>query len=103
MNPVNEIVENVEIVEAEIVEAEIIAFIPLRVCTSCGSSTNKFKAKGRKCIKCYSKTNNEKFKEKDYFKHYYINHKPVKPPKEPVPIDVPIPEVEPNYDIFPAV
>ena len=84
---INEVVENNKVVEYEII----------RVCTSCGSSTNKFKVKGKKCIKCYSKTNNEKFKKKEYFKQYYQDHKP--PPKTP---EVP-PKDEPNYDIFPAV
>ena len=52
----------------------------LRTCIACGSSTNKFKPKARKCIKCYSKINNEKYKKKDYFKQYYLDHKPPKPP-----------------------
>ena len=52
----------------------------LRTCIACGSSTNKFKPKARKCIKCYSKINNEKYKKKDYFKQYYLDHKPHVPP-----------------------
>ena len=56
-----------------------------RTCIACGSSTNKFKPKARKCIRCYSKTKNEKFKNKDYFKQYYLDHKPTKPPKPPAP------------------
>lgn len=52
----------------------------LRTCIACGSSTNKFKPKARKCTKCYSKINNEKYKKKDYFKQYYLDHKPPKPP-----------------------
>ena len=51
-----------------------------RTCIACGSSTNKFKPKARKCTKCYSKINNEKYKKKDYFKQYYLDHKPPKPP-----------------------
>ena len=64
----------------------------LRTCIACGSSTNKFKPKARKCIKCYSKINNEKYKKKDYFKQYYLDHKPpassvvgTQPPKPPSP------------------
>lgn len=52
----------------------------VRSCIACGSSTNKFKPKARKCIKCYSKINNEKYKKKDYFKQYYLDHKPPAPP-----------------------
>jgi len=48
----------------------------VRSCIACGSSTNKFKPKARKCTKCYSKINNEKYKKKDYFKQYYLDHKP---------------------------
>ena len=33
----------------------------MRSCIACGSSTNKFKPKARKCTKCYSKINNEKY------------------------------------------
>ena len=51
-----------------------------RPCIACGSSTNKFKPKARKCTKCYSKINNEKYKKKDYFKQYYLDHKPPAPP-----------------------
>ena len=57
----------------------------MRSCIACGSSTNKFKPKARKCIKCYSKINNEKYKKKDYFKQYYLDHKPPAiPPASPV-------------------
>jgi hypothetical protein len=52
----------------------------MRSCIACGSSTNKFKPKARKCTKCYSKINNEKYKKKDYFKQYYLDHKPPAPP-----------------------
>jgi hypothetical protein len=56
-----------------------------RSCIACGSTSNKFKAKGKKCIKCYSKINNEKHREKDYFKQYYLDHKPItnKQPEQP--------------------
>ena len=52
----------------------------MRICSVCGKddTTNKFKTKGKKCIKCYSKSNNEKHREKDYFKKYYQNRKIVK-------------------------
>lgn len=48
-----------------------------RVCTICNESGNKFKVvngklSGRRCIKCVSKINNQRLKEKDYYKKYYI-------------------------------
>ena len=49
----------------------------IRICSVCGKDeiTNKFKPKGKKCIKCYSKSNNIKHREKDYFKKYYQDSK----------------------------
>ena len=49
----------------------------IRICSVCGidETRNKFKPKGKKCIKCYSKSNNEKHREKDYFKKYYQDSK----------------------------
>ena len=68
----------------------------LKACTSCGSTANKFKQKGKNCIKCYSKINNQKFKDKDYFKQYYLEHKPV---KETKPLTEPIEPIEPTEPI----
>jgi len=47
-----------------------------RICTECGIDelTNKFKPKGKKCIKCYSRKNNLKM-GKEYFKKYYSDRK----------------------------
>ena len=47
-----------------------------RVCTECGVDelVNKFKRKGKKCIKCYSRKNNLKM-GKEYFKKYYSDRK----------------------------
>jgi hypothetical protein len=47
-----------------------------RICTECGVDelTNKFKPKGKKCIKCYSRKNNLKM-GKEYFKKYYSDRK----------------------------
>lgn len=47
-----------------------------RVCVECGVDelTNKFKPKGKKCIKCYSRKNNLKM-GKEYFKKYYSDRK----------------------------
>lgn len=51
----------------------------IRVCTVCAKdeTTNKFKPKGKKCIKCYSKANNIKMGQ-DYFKKYYQDRKTAK-------------------------
>ena len=51
----------------------------IRVCTVCAKdeTTNKFKPKGKKCIKCYSKANNIKMGQ-DYFKKYYLDRKTAK-------------------------
>lgn len=45
-----------------------------KVCITCGSSENKFRNVGKRCIKCYSKSNNIKSKEKGYHKKYYLEH-----------------------------
>ena len=47
-----------------------------RICSECGVDelTNKFKPKGKKCIKCYSRKNNSKM-GKEYFKKYYSDRK----------------------------
>ena len=49
----------------------------IRICSVCGKDeiTNKFKLKGKRCIKCYSNSNNIKHREKDYFKKYYQDSK----------------------------
>lgn len=52
--------------------------VNIKVCTECGSSTNKFRPKGKKCIKCYSKKNNDKLKDTEYHKKYYLEHEGTK-------------------------
>ena len=49
----------------------------IRICSVCekDETTNKFKPKGKRCIKCYSNSNNIKHREKDYFKKYYQDSK----------------------------
>ena len=51
----------------------------IRICSVCAKdeTTNKFKPKGKKCIKCYSKSNNIKMGQ-DYFKKYYQDRKTAK-------------------------
>ena len=48
----------------------------IRICSECGKdeTINKFKKKGKKCIKCYSKKNNQKLGP-EYFKKYYLDNK----------------------------
>ena len=50
--------------------------VGIRICSECGKdeTINKFKKKGKKCIKCYSKKNNQKLGP-EYFKKYYADHK----------------------------
>ena len=53
--------------------------VRIRVCSVCAKdeTVNKFKPKGKKCIKCYSKSNNIKMGQ-DYFKKYYQDRKTAK-------------------------
>lgn len=48
----------------------------IKICRTCKISTNEHdKFRGLRCIKCCSKQNNEKLKEKDYYKEYWLEHK----------------------------
>jgi hypothetical protein len=57
-------------------ESKTTEIISSKLCPLC-NEVNKFKMvngrmSGRKCIKCISKANNQRLKEKEYYKKYYI-------------------------------
>ena len=49
--------------------------IKIKICKTCGISSEFNKFNGKECIKCKSKKYNEKLKEKQYYKKYYDENK----------------------------
>jgi hypothetical protein len=76
-NTENNLIIDISNIKSGIIQPLNPGYLIFRICSVCGKDeiTNKFKPKGKKCIKCYSKSNNEKHREKDYFKKYYQDSK----------------------------
>ena len=51
--------------------------IKIKICKTCGCSSENNKFNFKECVKCISKRNNAKLKEKDYYKTYYGENKDV--------------------------
>lgn len=49
--------------------------IKIKLCKTCGCSSENNKFNFKECVKCISKRNNAKLKEKDYYKTYYYENK----------------------------
>ena len=49
----------------------------IRICKDCKINNNiDHKFRGKSCIKCCSKRNNSKLNENNYYKKYYMDHRP---------------------------
>lgn len=49
--------------------------IKIKICKTCGCSSEINKFTGNHCTKCRSKRNNAKLNEKDYYSIYYCENK----------------------------